>query len=430
MPHPYLLLATLLATAPLAAQQDSTWRDHDRAARDARLRGDWAASRAHLERMDATLTGHPAIIVALARASAQLRDTTRVLAELERLAAEGLSHDVEADTQLAIVRRAPGGAAVMTRLRANLAPAGTFTAVATMPEPDFVAEGIVWDESRQRLLVSSIRRRRIDAVRRDGTISRFIDLTRDSDWSPRGLAIDARRNRLWAATEWSPLAIAANPADSGRTAILQYDLASGTIRRRYELPRGGNAHEPGDVGVAPNGDLFVSDGRAGVVYVIREGSTSLDTLVRAGPLVSPQGLAPDRDGQRVFVADYALGIVAVDRRTGAVARLPRPRDVAANGVDGLVLHDDQLIGVQNGVTPNRVVAFDLDPTHSRIIGARTLARDTTRIREPTHLVAVGDDIFYIANGGFGLYDERGSLRPGVTQVAPVVARLKLRPPGR
>jgi hypothetical protein len=45
---------------------------------------------------------------------------------------------------------------------------GTFTAVATMREADFVAEGIAWDEGRQRLLVSSIRRRRIDAARRDG----------------------------------------------------------------------------------------------------------------------------------------------------------------------------------------------------------------------------------------------------------------------
>jgi hypothetical protein len=70
-----------------------------------------------------------------------------------------------------------------------------------------------------------------------------------------------------------------------------------------------------------------------------------------------------------------------------------------------------VIGVQNGVTPNRVVAFDLDRMHSRILAAHALARDTTRIREPTHLVAAGDDIFFIANGGFGLYDERGNLKP-------------------
>lgn len=419
----FAVLATMLIAAPLAAQHDSTWRDHDRAARDARLRGDWAASRAHLEQMEVTLTGHPAVVVALARASAHLSDTARTLAELERLAAEGVSYDVEADTQFALVRTASGGAAVMAKLQENLTPLANFTEIARMREADFVAEGIVWDDARQRLLVSSIRRRRIDAVRRDGSVSTFIDLARDSAWSPLGLAVDPRRNRLWIATEWSPLAIQGNPADSGRAAILQYDVTVGTLRSRYELPRDGTRHEPGDIVVAPNGDLFVSDGLAGVVYVIRDGTTSLDTLVRAGPLVSPQGLAPDGNRTRVFVADYALGIVAVDRRSGAVARVPRPRDVAANGVDGLVLHGDQLIGVQNGVTPNRVVAFDLDPTHSRILGAHTLARDTTRIREPTHLVAAGDDIFFIANSGYGMYDEQGHLKRGVTEVAPAIARL-------
>jgi sugar lactone lactonase YvrE len=289
----------------------------------------------------------------------------------------------------------------------------------------FVAEGVVWDAGRRRLLVSSMRRRRIDAVSLDGTVSTFIDIARDSAVSPLGLAIDAPRNRRWISTEWSPFALGANAADSGRASILEYDVASGELRRRFELPRGTTPHEPGDIAVAPNGDLFVSDGRAGMVYVICEGRSSIDTLVRAGPLVSPQGIAPDGDGRRLFVADYALGIITVDRRTGAVERLPRPSDVAANGVDGMILVGDQLIGVQNGVTPNWLIAFDLDAAHSRIVGARTIARDTARIREPTHLVAVGDDVYYVANGGFGLYDERGNLRPGVTQTAPVIAGLRL-----
>jgi DNA-binding beta-propeller fold protein YncE len=238
-----------------------------------------------------------------------------------------------------------------------------------------------------------------------------------------GMAVDSARNRLWVTTEWTPVSADPSRADSGRADVLQYDLGSGQLRGRYEFPRDGTAHEPGDIAVAPNGDLFVSDGRAGIIYVIRDGSSSLDTLVRAGPLVSPQGIAPDRDGERLFVADYALGIVAVDRRTGAVTTVRRPNSVAANGIDGLALDGDRLIGVQNGVTPNRLIAFDFDASHSRIVAAQTLARDTARIREPTHLVVVGGDVYYVANGGFGDYDGRGLLRPGVSQAAPVVGRV-------
>ena len=420
-----VLVATFVATAPLAAQQDSTWRDHDRAQRDARLRGDWAASRGHLERMEATLTGHPSIIYALARASAQLGDTARVVAELERLAAAGVMQDVEADLQFVGVRQAPAVASVIAKLKANSAPVGTFEAVATMPEVDFVAEGVIWDAARKRLLVSSMRHRRIVAVRRDGSVSPFIDIARDGSWSPMGMAIDASRNRLWVTTEWSPFGLNSSRADSGRSDVLQYDLSTANVRARYQLPSAGGQHEPGDIAAASNGDLFISDGRAGLMYVVRDGTSTLDTLVRAGPLVSPQGVAPDTDGKRLFVADYALGIVSVDRTTGAVQVVPRPNSVAANGIDGLVLHGDQLIGVQNGVTPHRLISFDLDAAHTRITGARALARDTVRINEPTHLVVVGDDIYYVANGGFGAYDERGQLKPGVKQAAPVIARVRL-----
>jgi len=334
--------------------------------------------------------------------------------------------DVDTDSALAGVRGTPAGAAAIAKLKANGASVGAFDAIATMPDADFVGEGIAWDAARGRLLVSSMRHRRIDAVRRDGSVSRFIDVARDGSWSPMGMAIDSARNRLWVTTEWSPVGLTPSRADSGRSDVLQYDLGTGKLQKRYELPRDGATHEPGDIAVAPNGDLFVSDGRAGLIYVIRNSKSSLDTLVRAGPLVSPQGIASDRNGERLFVADYTLGIVAVDRRTGNVTPVPRPRDVAANGIDGLVLHGNQLIGVQNGVTPNRLIAFDLDATHSRIVGARTLVRDTLRIREPTHLVTVGDDVYFIANGGFSMYDAQGILRPGVSQVAPVVARTRIR----
>jgi sugar lactone lactonase YvrE len=420
-----IVLGVCLTTAPLAAQNDSTWRDHDRAQREARLRGDWAASRAHLERMDATLTGHPSIVLALARASAQLGDTARVVAELERLAAAGVMQDVEADSQLVAMRHVPAVASLIAKLKANRASVGAFHAVATMPEVDFVAEGVVWDAARQRLLVSSMRHRRIDAVQLNGKVSRFLDVARDGSWSPLGMAVDAARNRLWVTTEWSPFGLNASRADSGLSDVLQYDLPTGKLNARYQLPRDGGPHEPGDIAVAPNGDLFVSDGRAAIMYVVRNGKSSLDTLVRAGPLVSPQGVAPDPDGKRLFVADYALGIVTVDRTSGDVRIVPRPTNVAANGIDGLVLHGDQLIGVQNGVVPNRLIAFDLDAAHTRIIGARTLMRDTLHINEPTHLVAVGDVIYYVANGGFGAYDAQGVLKPGLTQAAPVIARVRV-----
>ena len=257
----------------------------------------------------------------------------------------------------------------------------------------------------------------------------FIDLVHDGLWSGLGLAIDSARDRLWVATSWQPMLLGGEgsaASDSGRAGVASYDLATRSLRRRLELPRSG--HEPGDICLSPNGDLFVSDGRAGVVYLARADADSLETFVAKGSLVSPQGCAVDRSGERLFVADYALGIAVVRLADRSLSWLARPPDLALNGIDGMILTGggDRLIGVQNGVEPNRVIALDLDRSGGAIVAARVLARDTLVIREPTHLTILGDSVFFIANGGFGMYDGSGRLRAGVRQEAPRIARLSLR----
>ncbi|HEV8363752.1 MAG TPA: hypothetical protein VGQ52_09545 [Gemmatimonadaceae bacterium] len=423
------VLVVLLCTAGASvraqtARAESTWMDHDRAARDARNRGDWRSSREHLLRMDELLHGHPQVALAVARASTRLGDTATAIATLGRLARMGLSLDLAADTMLTPLQQREDFKSLAAAFRRNIEPIGTATVVATMPLKDFVAEGVAYDAARGRLLVSSIRHSKVVAVKPNAEVQDFIDLTRDGGWSALGLAVDSARNRLWVSTEWMPHAVRRSASDSGRAAIHRYDLRDGRLTGRWELPAG-RPHEPGDIAVSTNGDLFVSDGRAGMLFVIREGRDSLATLVAPGILFSPQGIAPDRDGRRLFVADYARGIAIVDAALGTVSWLAHPPDVAVNGIDGMVLHGGRLIGVQNGVAPDRVVALVLDADRSAIVAAEILARDTLSIREPTHLTAMGPDVVFIANGGFDAYEENGRLRADGKLEAPRIALLRL-----
>ena len=128
-----------------------------------------------------------------------------------------------------------------------------------------------------------------------------------------GLALDPERRILWATTEGLPQARGLPAADRGRAAVLQYDLDSGRQLRRYDLPDDGQRHEPGDIALGPGGDLYVSDGGFGAVYVARPAGSGLETLVERGAFfASPQGPAATPDGRRLFVADYARGIGVVD----------------------------------------------------------------------------------------------------------------------
>ena len=438
-PGRYMLLCTVVdregrphhalgMRATIAVPGDSTWRDHDRAARAARERRDWPAALRHAEILDSMVFGSPRVTLAIARAHANLRDTTRAAATLDRYARMGLTYDVRADSQLAWVAATPAFTPVRSRLAANGASRGMLRVAATMRQADFIGEGIAYDARRRRLLATSIRYGTVVAVGADGASRDFIDLKKDGGWAGLGLAIDSARGRLWISTMWYPHTNGVSAADSGKSSVFLYELATGKRVARYDLPRG--AHEPGDLCVSRGGDLFVSDGRAGTISVVRAGADSMALLVPAGQLLSPQGCAVSDRGaggrERVLVADYALGIASVDAVTGSVAWLPRSSFVAATGIDGMLLDGDRLIGVQNGVDPHRVVALHLDADHGSIGSVSVVAQDTARIHEPTHVAMMGSDVVFVANGGFGAWDAAtGKQRAGATLRAPVLARVSL-----
>ena len=393
-----------------ALSGDSSWRDHDRAGFAARQRGDWPAALHHALALDSMLYGIPRVTLAIARAHANLRDTAAAVAALSRYATMGLGYDVAADSQLTWLEPIAAFVPVARRLRSNRAARTPLEIAATMPEEDFVAEGVAYDARRQRLLVSSIRYGKVVAVATDGVTRDFIDLKKDGAWGGMGMAIDSARDRLWVTSRWYSATLGASPADSGRSVVLRYQLGSGKLEARYDLPRG--AHEPGDLCLAGNGDVFVSDGRAGTIFVVRD---TLALLLPAGPLISPQGCAVDERGpdRRLLVADYALGIAAVNIVTGDVSWLPRSRFVAVTGVDGMLLDGDRLIGVQNGVEPNRVIAMHLDHDHRSISSVEVIAQDTSRMHEPTHVTMMGRKVVFVGNGGFGAFDLASGLRkPG------------------
>ena len=421
-----VVLASVVVASTVAAQdarRDSSWQDHDRAGRAARERGDWRAAARHYEILDSAIHGSPRVTLAIARAYMNLGDTTRAVGVLNRYSLMGLTYDVTADEQLRAIAAVPAFAAVQRRLAANGSVRTPMQVAATMSNDDFLAEGVAYDERRRRLLVAGMRMGVIVSVNGGAAPRDFIDLKTEGGWAPLGMAIDQVRDRLWVSSMWMPHTLGLSAADTGKSAVFLFDLANGKRVARYDLPRGN--HEPGDICVGTNGDLFVSDGRAGVMYRLAVGADSLSVLVPAGQLISPQGCAVDSTGgtTRVLVADYALGIASVDVSTGKVTWLPRSRAVAVAGIDGLVLSGDQLIGAQNGVEPNRIIAIHLGANHQSIDSVSVIAQDADAIREPTHVTMAGRDVLFVANGGFGAFDDAGKRRPEARLRAPVIGRV-------
>jgi sugar lactone lactonase YvrE len=334
----------------------------------------------------------------------------------------GLVRELAADADLAALRAAPAWSEVIARLERNARPVGSPEPVFTLADSGFVPEDLAYDVPRGRWLVSSVRRGSVVAVDAAGAASDFIPA---GAWAVQGMALDASRERLWVATSALPQSPAAAPADSGRAAILRYHLPSGRLERRYDFPAD-RPHAPGDLTAAANGELYAGDSGSGAVYVIREGADSIATLVPAGVLRSAQQPAVAPNGAELLVADYSRGIAVVSRRDGTVRWLRPAATVALTGIDGLLVDRGEVIAVQNGVTPHRVIRLRLNPEGTSVLGYDVLLQDPAWIIEPTHAFVGGDTLHVIANSGWDALADDGSIRPGATLVPGRVVRIPLR----
>jgi sugar lactone lactonase YvrE len=421
------LLILLSAWAPAAAAQSDPVlesRAEFRAAAAAYEARDWRGYLAHATRAQALRPEHGGVTLALASARAVNGDTAGAIAALTGYAARGYAADIAADSDFTAVRASPGWPAVAARLARNAEPIARSKPAFTIADRGLLAEGIAYDSAERAFYVASVRERKILRVGPDGGATVVADSTAGL-LAPMGMRVDRARRRLWVATAAVPQMVGYTPADSGRSAVIALDLGSGAPSARFEVPRDGAAHVVGDLTIARDGRVYASDSRAPVLYRVPLRGDTLERFLESPLLLSAQGLAPTPDGRTLYIADYARGIIRVDLETRKAELLPVADTVLALGIDALSCTRKGLVGVQNGVTPHRVVRLTLDDAGRRVVRSEVLERAHPAYDEPTLGVVVGDDFYYIADGQWERFGEDGTVADAAALRPTVVLRLRL-----
>jgi len=177
------------------------------------------------------------------------------------------------------------------------------------------------------------------------------------------------------------------------SALIHYDLASGKVLGKYAVPGGG--HELNDLTIAPSGEIYVTDNRAGAVLVLATGAGHLTRL--PGTFLFANGVALSADGRLLYVSTFGDGISVVDLKSHAVNPITHPSDLCLATIDGLYFHRGTLIAVQNAFMAPRVVRFVLKPDLRGIERFEVLERGNPLFDGVTTGVIAGDDFFYMAN---------------------------------
>ena len=383
--------------------------------------GNMALARQRLAEADARLPNHAGLILLRARTAHLDGDEDGALRQLERYAAAGLALDLAEDRHFSNLPAGPGRDALVERLAENARPVGQdiLTPLLRLHVPILV-ESVAFDSRRSRWLASSVHERTIVAVSAGGDVSSF--LAGDAEaLGVLGLVLDDERGVLWAATAGLPQARDLAPEKANTAELLRIDVATGTVTARFSLADDAD-HAFGDVALGPDDTLYVSDSLSGQVLRLPPGAESLQVLVPGGVLGSPQGIVAAVDGSHLIVADYSSGLHHISLTDGAVTRLGAPDDALLVGIDGLIALDGDILALQNGVRPHRVLRLTLSGARTAVTGVEVLAANLDEVNEPSTGLALDGDLVFVSRTQWGAFDGEGRLR--LQDAAPtIISRL-------
>jgi len=309
--------------------------------------------------------------------------------------------------------------AYQERVAQILQPVGEATVAHRVAATNYIPEGIAFD-NEGRLLLGSIRYGRI--LRATESIELLSDSRTAGYWSVFGMRLDGMGG-LWFASAAVPQYILADDEEPSRSGLFRLNLATHKIDQHTELASADHSQVLGDLVIADDDTIYTTDSLTGVLYRYAIADKEFSIVVDSGTFGSPQGLVLDASGDFLFVADYVGGLFRVRLADGQVERLESGDSISTYGIDGLYRHGSELVAIQNGIRPHRVVTFALSGDGLSIIGSRTLARNLPEFDEPTLGTIVGDDFYFIANSHWNRFDRNYNLPDGLSN--PLILKVPL-----
>jgi hypothetical protein len=425
-----LFLLAVLTSLFCSALDKAHFMELNKQAQDLVTKKDWKGLREVLQEIGKAMPAPtPRYFLRMASVEARLGNKDEALRWLEKYAAMGLRFDAGNDEDLKALESSPAAG----KLLENNKPIQKAEAVCAFPLPDLMPEDITFDKAGNTFVVSSIQHHTLYRVTlpKSGagpcTLQEIPLEEQAKRWPVLAVSADASRRLLWMTASAMPDFGGFPKEDEGKAALFAIDGKSGKVVRRFDLSSGGPA-VLGDMSVAADGTVYVTDSIGGGVYRVNGNLATAKLEKIAGDFFSPQTPVVARDGKRLFVGDYPMGIAVVDltatNQPDQLSYLPHPENIAVTGLDGLYRSGDSLIGIQNGTDPERIVRYRLNPAQTEIISCEVIEQSTERLGDPTHVTEWNGWLYVSANVGWNKIDDHGQLKPGKHFTQPILVRFR------
>ena len=267
--------------------------------------------------------------------------------------------------------------------------------VTTLQERDLIPEGTAYDPVSEQVFISSMYKRKIVAIRKDGTHYDFVKDAGDSIWATLGMEVDPLRRKLWVISskgEGGILTQIKIEDGSWDSKLYCYDLDSTSLIHRYSVfasvPKG---YCFNDLTVASNGDVYITESLMNKIFFLSHQSDSIRVLFEPSGYTFLNGITLSGDEKSLFVSS-AECLLHINLETKSETPLPYPDAIQPRPVDGLSFYNNTLIGHQSRM----VTRFYLNEQGDSIVRHENI--DSSGLDSST-TGEIGDDgwYYYIAN---------------------------------
>ncbi|MCK5147001.1 SMP-30/gluconolactonase/LRE family protein [bacterium] len=387
----YVLGIFFLASfSPAIGQIDSHYRENQKKALAASSVAEYQSSLRFCDKVLIDEPNHPIINYLAARLNTQLGNEDVALEQLILATKSGYTtllpfdkiHQLN-DSAFDAIRGKKEFQDIINLLKQSEKPVHHSEFAFTLPDKDFLPEGIAYDPVEKMFYLGSETKKKIVKVDQQGNCTDFTQKGQTGLDLVLGIHVDPVRRVLWACSY-----------EGNRNGVYKFDLSSGRLIKKYPNPL---ATDTGfnDLVIHSNGDVFISASTSSEIYIIPRSSDTLELFLRDNALISPNGITLSDDGNTIYVADVRVGIYKIDIKTKTCIRLSHESDFYPYGIDGLYYSNNRLYAVQ--ICLNKITRFSLNKNATHLAKCDIIERNGPYLHKPTTGVIVDDYFYFIAD---------------------------------
>lgn len=337
---------------------------------------------AELAQAQSLINDSPSILLLSAQNALGLRDYAGTKAFLADYLKRGFVLDLNRNSEFLKVMDTP-----LTELnQSNQSPVGSMETVVSLS--DFVLlDSIAYDEASDATFLSALKTG--DILKKDGAGAMVLAHFEDGI-SPQGLGL--HDGLLWASLAPSHQNNGFKDA-SAASSLVAIDATSGEIVKRFKAPDSDRSF--GRI-LAGRDTLYVADLNHGEILRLDHYEGEVQPFIPEGFFDAPQAMAENQDASKLVISDFTSGLYVVDLAGGTLTRIVPPENASLLGITSLSLIGNDLIAVQNGIEPHKVLRLKMSDDWLRVDDAKVILRGGANLKQPAQGVVVGDHFRLIA----------------------------------